>query len=302
MAGLAASTWLAFSVLYNAYFKDDESVTAMTNANAFNNGGKLLAFFLGILTATRWGYKVPLLCSFLTGLVAVVAVVFLKPIEIKHESFSFKHALDVVKTPMIIVAALFAMLPQFYMQGTAFSFTSSKAKLLGASSFVIGIISLVFTLIQVLISPYVGKKLLKRMKSSSAVCLGLILLTLSCVSIAFANTPLLLILGNIIGGVGCLILNALLMSLIVRSVSEEKRSTAMGFYQAVYGIGMTLGPVLMGNLVGNKGYSFAYMTIAIIMAVFAFVALPVVSKAEKKLKQAYGLSLKYSQFRLITCK
>ena len=199
MAGLAASTWLAFSVLYNAYFKDDESVTAMTNANAFSNGGKLLAFFLGILTATRWGYKVPLLCSFLTGLVAVVAVILLKPIEIKHESFSFKHALDVVKTPMIIVAALFAMLPQFYMQGTAFSFTSSKAKLLGASSFVIGIISLVFTLVQVLISPYVGKKLLKRMKSSSAVCLGLILLTLSCVSIAFANTPLLLILGNIIG-------------------------------------------------------------------------------------------------------
>src|SRR5574344_1715231 len=69
MAGLAASTWLAFSVLYNAYFKDDESVTAMTNANAFNNGGKLLAFFLGILTATTWGYNVPLLCSFLTGLV-----------------------------------------------------------------------------------------------------------------------------------------------------------------------------------------------------------------------------------------
>ena len=284
MAGLAASTWLAFSVLYNAYFKDDESVTAMTNANAFNNGGKLLAFFLGILTATRWGYKVPLLCSFLTGLVAVVAVILLKPIEIKHESFSFKHALDIIKTPMIIVAALFAMLPQFYMQGTAFSFTSSKAKLLGASSFVIGMISLVFTLVQVLISPYVGKKLLKRMKSSSAVCLGLILLSLSCVSIAFANTPLLLILGNIIGGVGCLILNALLMSLIVRSVSEEKRSTAMGFYQAVYGIGMTLGPVLMGNLVGDKGYSFAYMTIAIIMAVFAIVALPVVSKAEKKLK------------------
>ncbi|MCI7605501.1 MAG: MFS transporter, partial [Spirochaetales bacterium] len=283
MAGLAASTWLAFSVLYNAYFKDDESVTAMTNANAFNNGGKLLAFFLGILAATRWGYKVPLLCSFLTGLVAVVAAALLKPIEIKHESFSFNHVFDVIRTPMIIVAALFAMLPQFYMQGTAFSFTSSKAKMLGSSSFVIGVISLVFTLVQVLISPYVGKKLLKRMKSSHAVCLGLILLSISCIIISFSNTPYLLILGNIIGGIGCLILNALLMSLIVRSVSEEKRSTAMGFYQAVYGIGMTLGPVVMGNLVGTKGYGFAYMTIAVLMLVFSFVAIPVVSKAEKKL-------------------
>ena len=282
MAGLAASTWLAFSVLYNAYYKDDESVTAMTNANAFNNVGKLLAFFLGILTATRWGYKVPLLCSFLTGLVAVIAVVFLKPIEIKHESFSFNHALDVIKTPMIIVAALFAILPQFYMQGTAFSFTSSKAKLLGASSFTIGVISLAFTLIQVLISPYVGKKLLKKLKSAFAVSLGLVLLSLSSVVIAIADTPYLLILGNIVGGVGCLILNALLMSLIVRSVSEEKRSTAMGFYQAVYGIGMTLGPVVMGNLVGAKGYGWAYMTIAIIMFVFAFVAIPTVSKVERR--------------------
>ena len=282
MAGLAASTWLAFSVLYNAYYKDDESVTAMTNANAFNNVGKLLAFFLGILTATRWGYKVPLLCSFLTGLVAVIAVVFLKPIEIKHESFSFNHALDVIKTPMIIVAALFAMLPQFYMQGTAFSFTSSKAKLLGASSFTIGVISLAFTLIQVLISPYVGKKLLKKLKSAFAVSLGLVLLSLSSVVIAIADTPYLLILGNIVGGVGCLILNALLMSLIVRSVSEEKRSTAMGFYQAVYGIGMTLGPVVIENLVGAKGYGWAYMTIAIIMFVFAFVAIPTVSKVERR--------------------
>ena len=56
----------------------------------------------------------------------------------------------------------------------------------------------------------------------------------------------------------------------------------MGFYQAVYGIGMTLGPVVMGNLVGAKGYGWAYMTIAIIMFVFAIVAIPTVSKVERR--------------------
>ena len=59
LAGLAASTWPAFTVLYNGYFRDDESVTAMANVHGFNNGGKLLAFTLGILTATRWGFKIP---------------------------------------------------------------------------------------------------------------------------------------------------------------------------------------------------------------------------------------------------
>ena len=32
----------------------------------------------------------------------------------------------------------------------------------------------------------------------------------------------------------------------MEGVPKEKKSTAMGFYQAVYGIGITLGPVLMG--------------------------------------------------------
>lgn len=282
IAGLAASTWLAFSVLYNAYFKDDESVTAMTNVNAFNNAGKLLAFFLGILTATKWGYKIPLLCSFLTGLVAIIAALLIKPIEIKHESFSFKHALVVVKSPMILVASFFAILPQLYMQGCAFSFTSSKAKLLGASSFLIGIISLVFTLVQVIISPYVGKILLKRMKSSHSMCLGLLFLSLSSLIIAETETPYLLILANAFGAVGCLLLNSLLMSLVVQSVNEDKRSTAMGFYQAIYGIGMTLGPIIVGNLVETKSFCFAYITIAIIMIAFALISLSLVPRVERK--------------------
>ena len=285
LAGLAASTWPAFTVLYNGYFRDDESVTAMANVHGFNNGGKLLAFTLGILTATRWGFKIPLFFSFLTGLVAVFLVAFLKPIKLKNESFSFSHVIGVVTHPVVVVASLFAIFPQFYMQAAAFSFTSSKARSLGASSFLIGLISLSFTLIQVLTSPVVGKKLLKVMKSHSASALGLLLLALSSVVIGFADNPYLLIIGNILAGVGCLILNALFMSLVVRSVSEEKRSTAMGFYQAVYGIGMTVGPLMMGAIVERRGYLPAYKAIGAIMAIGAILALPLISYSEKRLER-----------------
>ena len=120
------------------------------------------------------------------------------------------------------------------------------------------------------------------MKSAIAVSPGLVLLSLSCVVIAISDTPYLLILGNIVGGVGCLILNALLMSLIVRSVSEEKRNTTMGCYQAVCGIGMTPGPVAMGEPCGAQGLRLGNMTIAIIIFVFAFVAISTVSKVERR--------------------
>lgn len=282
IAGLAASTWLAFTVLYNAYYKDDESVTAMTNANAFNNGGKLLAFFLGIITATIWGYKVPLLCSFLTGVCAIIAVVFLKPIEISHESFRFSHVLYVVKKPMLIAVSLFAIVVNFFMQGTVFSFISGRANNLGSTSFIIGAISLSFTLVQVLSAPYVGKKLLKKMKSGSALFLGFALLAMSALIVSLTKSSYVLILSNIFAGMGCIICNGLLMSLVVKSVEEEKRATAMGFYQAVYGIGMTLGPIVVGRIINTSGYTPAFSFVSALMAISALLALPIINKVEKR--------------------
>ena len=84
LAGMAASTWLAFTVLYNAYYKAEESVQAMTNVNAFNNAGKLIAFAIGMVTSSIWGYKVPLWGSFFTGCVAIVFALRLKPIQLRR--------------------------------------------------------------------------------------------------------------------------------------------------------------------------------------------------------------------------
>ena len=271
-AGLAASTWLAFTVLYNAYYKDDESVRAMTNVNAFSNGGKLLAFFLGIATATFWGYKVPLLCSFLTGCVSIVAVLMLEPVKIRHESFSFSHVVSVIKTPVLILSANLAIMMQFYMQGTVFSFTSGRAVSAGASSFMIGVISLSFTLVQVLTAPYIGRKLLKKISKQSALAAGFLLLALSALMIGVSADVFVMTAANIAAGVGNLIINGLLMAAVVSSVSEEKRSTAMGFYQAVYGIGMSLGPVCVGRMVAGAGYESAYLAVALLMAVTACAA------------------------------
>ena len=51
------------------------------------NAKKLLAFVLGLTTASLWGYKIPLLCSFLTGVAGIACAALLKPIPIKKEGF-----------------------------------------------------------------------------------------------------------------------------------------------------------------------------------------------------------------------
>ena len=60
-----------------------------------------------------------------------------------------------------------------------------------------------------------------------------------------------------------------LMALSIRDISAEKRSTAMGYYQAVYSLGLVLGPVIMGYLVQYLGYTAAYIVIGLISAAAA---------------------------------
>jgi len=282
LAGVAASTWLAFTVLYNAYYQADESVTAMTNVNAFNNGGKFIAFILGLVTASIWGYRIPLVCSFLTGLVAIFFAIQLKPIPLKRESFRIEHITSVITNPAVLVASLFGIVLQGYTQATVFSFTSAIARSLGANPIEIGASTLIYTVIQVLAAGFIGKKLLKRLPTAQALALGFALFAASALSIGLANSMIPIYIGQILAGFANLMLVALLMAMIVSHIPQEKQSTAMGFYQAIYGIGMAAGPVLIGTIVSFHGYRSAYLAVAGITLAASLLSYILASRYVKK--------------------
>jgi MFS family permease len=49
------------------------------------------------------------------------------------------------------------------------------------------------------------------------------------------------------------------MSLAIFGQAEQDKATAMGFYQAVYSIGMFMGPVAAGKIGGWLGYTDAVL-------------------------------------------
>ena len=281
LAGIAASTWLAFTVLYNAYYKAEESVQAMTNVNAFNNAGKLLAFAIGMVTSSIWGYKVPLWGSFITGCIAICFAARLKPIQLRRERFRFSVALQTLKNPAVLAAAAFAIVLQFFMQGTVFSFTSAAAKEIGATPFWIGAATVLYTLVQVAGAKVIGGRLLKRLSAWQAVTLGCGLMAVSAVLVAFGVHIALICLGQLVAGVANLILSAVLMSMVVRHTPQERQSTAMGLYQAIYGLGMSAGPVLVGQWVAAGGYRGAYLIVAALMATAMLAAPLVIRRADR---------------------
>lgn len=52
-------------------------------------------------------------------------------------------------------------------------------------------------------------------------------------------------------GIGDAITFPLLMSMVMDGVETHLMTTTMGFYQAAYGIGMIIGPVILGVLVNH---------------------------------------------------
>lgn len=281
LAGIAASSWLAFTVLYAAYYEADESVLAATNVNALNSAGKFLSFILGTVTASLWGYKIPLLCSFLTGLVAISCAVTLKPVEVRREPLQLSHLAAVFVHPAVLAASFFAIVMQIFLQGTVYSFTSAVAKEIGASALEIGVNTALFTLAQIVSAGFVGKRLLKRLSSVQTVSIGFAAMALSCVMVGFARSMVWLYLAQIIGGVSNLMVNSVLTALIIRRIPQENQSTAMGLFQALYGIGMTLGPLLTGFMAGRQGYGFAYGIMGVLTFLTAMLAVIIMPRADR---------------------
>ncbi len=285
LAGIAASTWLAFTVLYSAYYKAEEDVQAMTDANVFNNAGKLLAFILGTAAASVWSYREPLIMSVLTGAAAIFFALQLRDVPIEAEPMTASGILRTFRDPSVLLPALLTSVMQMTLQGTAFSFTSAVAEQLGASALQIGINTALFTLIQVVAGGWLGRHFTPKIGTTKTVVVGFFLLGGSCGLIAVAGGIRLLYLAQLIGGIGDILLISVLMALAVRWVPAENKSTAMGLYQAIYGFGMTLGPILMGRLVDGNGYSFSYLVffgIDLITMILAGLTLPLLERGRNQ--------------------
>lgn len=101
---------------------------------------------------------------------------------------------------------------------------------------------------------------------------GFVLMSVYLVVLAFARNAAAILAGQIIAGFGFALLNSLLMSECVRGIPAGEKSTAMGIFQAVYGIGMTVGPVYMGRIIDSLGAKTGCLILAAFVLVIAAIA------------------------------
>lgn len=260
-SGTASAMWISFMVFYTGHYGEDEQQTATSRIVLFNNLGMLLGFLTSTLTYNRIGMEGICFLSVCAGLAA-----FLLSLQVKEKGkptvAKKKSDLLVCSTRRLWFFSFLALIQQGIQLTTAMSFTNQILKDLGGSDGLLGVSSVVYMLSAVCFAAFASKGGCKRKGSGFWIPTVFVVGAVYCVLVPFVKQLPVLLLLQLLPGMSTGILFSYLTSEAMYGVMEQCKATAMGIFQAVYAIGMTLFPVLTGMLVLRAGTRTAYIILA----------------------------------------
>jgi len=265
-SGAAASTWVSFTVFFTSRFPAKDTGKAVSTVIMVNNFGILLSYGLGTLIFDRVGIHNLFLISVAVSVIGAILIISL-PEEKKTSQtpITMKSVFFTIKNKNLLNYSLMAALLHTIIFATAMSFTANYAKTLGATGVQLGILSISYNGIGVLGSYWMSTNASRKISDRTKMVFSFMLLGISCFTIPNSNHMVMIYAAQVFGGIGRAILLSLTMEASLRQIPSELKSTAMGTYQSLYSIGMTLGPVIMGFALDYTGsYRISYYLIGIL--------------------------------------
>ncbi|MFW5981684.1 MAG: MFS transporter [Halanaerobiaceae bacterium] len=272
LAGASAATWVSFTVLFSSYFTQEETSKSIGIINAAVKLGQVVAMFLAGIVAQNLGQQSPFLLAALGG---VLGLALSAGVEEKkdpeHKALNISELFKVASNYNLLMVSFLAIILMLITYATTFGFVPLLAKRLGASEFHLGLLTTVTTIPGILSASLSGTYFTKKFTEKKSIIIGFILISLSCLVVPFISRLSSLYLSQMLNGFAQGIVFPLLMGLSIKDVELRKRGTAMGFFQAIYGLGMFAGPVLLGFLSDMLGLRTGFGVIAMISIMGALI-------------------------------
>ena len=269
LTGVASASWVSFTVLYSAYFRLSEGPRRISQLNLGNMGGRLAGYLLIILIVPVFGIKSAFTFSLAAGLLAFLASLGLKEAPGARQGLSVRELLNVSKDKYLRACSGIGVLTQVIAFSTYYGFTVNAAKNLGADSAALTWLNIALVVPTLLINFLITSRLLRRFGPRKLVTMGFVVGGLYCLLVPLAGSMWQLFLLQILAGSHSSMSFAVLLGQCVRDIPQNRRGVAMGFYQAVYGIGMTLGPVMMGLMIDWSELKTAFFIVSAFSALSA---------------------------------
>jgi len=280
LSGVAAAVWVPFTVLFSSYFTSEDSSKAMGYINSFNALGQMIAMLLGGLMSGKISPQAPFFLAAGVGAIALLLGTGIVEKKEDREPMKIRELLLVGKDKNVLIPSGLAVLVQLITFASVYGFTPIAAQKIGANEMQTGLLTTLSTLPGILASAMSGSVFVRKYGESKTVTFGFLALALSCAVIPSITNLNLLYLSQMVGGFARGSIFSLLMSLSIQSVESHKRATAMGFFQAIYGLGMFLGPILVGIISDLAGLSWGFWIVGIMGLVASFLALILIKPSQ----------------------
>lgn len=264
MTGVAAAAWVTFTVLFSSYFSIEDASKSLGYLNSFNALGQMVAMFLGGILAKKLGLRAPFFLSTVIGLFGLILGLGIVEKASQREPLDIDSLLTVGRERNLLIASGLAILIQILTFATVYGFTPVAAERLGADEFQRGLLTTLSTMPTIFASAMSGSIFAKRFGERRTIVAGFALFSLSCAMIPVIDNLKFLYMTEIVGGFARGLVFPLLMGLSIKAVDSDRRGTAMGFFQAIYGVGMFLGPVLVGFISDIAGLSWGFWVVSIL--------------------------------------
>jgi predicted MFS family arabinose efflux permease len=276
LAGVAATNWIHFNILYPKYFPSANTSKAIGILNASAMMAQTLALLCGGALADHTSINAVFMLSALTAMVGLGVSWFVVDGDSRETGpASLRTSFRSMHTPGLLAIAAFAILVQMLTYATTLGFLPLYARLqFGATGSAIALLTVIATISGALSSLIGNTRLVQRSNELSLAMWGILAFALSSTAIPLMPSLSSLAAIQVVAGFGRGVAFTMAMSIAIQSVPENHRATSMGFYQAAYGIGMVAGPVIMGILSDAWGISKAFIMVGFATALLAMALLP----------------------------
>lgn len=263
ISGFASAMWISFMVLFLGFYPKSRKIYATSLIIMVNNLGILLAFLSSTLLFGYFGMRFICLLSCLSGLLAFILAVKLKYPEKIHHDFNYHNLFKVLFDSKLLFFSLLALIQQGIQMATTMSFTNQILSELSASATMIGISSIIYMLSSVIFAKVGASRWITKLRIYTWITLSFLLLALYCFLIPKVSSSYMILLLQLIPGMGTGILFSFLTSEAISDIPSYARSAAMGLYQAIYALGMTIFPIMVGYISLEYSMSYAYFILAV---------------------------------------
>jgi MFS transporter, DHA1 family, multidrug resistance protein len=273
LAGLAAATWVAFTILYSSYFSNQEVHRAMGIISFVVVSAQLLGMSLNGYIVNEWGWQAPFWIGGIIGIIgALLSLFIIEPKEgMIREPINLKDLASVIRDPQLLKVSILSILAHSIIFTTMFGFIPTYTLSIGLQASDLSLIVFSFMVPHAVATLFIGKVVVPFLGKWKSLRIAFLLSALFTLVTPFIHTKGLLCLLQGLSGFSLGLLFPLLLGMAIEFIPDEKRATAMGIYQAVYAIGMFAGPFLAGILNSAMGLAVGFYfagSLGLVAAVF----------------------------------